>query len=227
MSTASATSPVWLFDLDNTLHNTSAHIFPHINVAMTRYIVEHLDIEPAEAEHLRVSYWHRYGATLLGLMRHHNTDPHHFLHHTHQFANLPAMLVFESELRGMLRRLPGRKVVVSNGPLAYVLAVLEEMGVLLCFDHVFGIEQMGLRPKPQAQAFRKVLGHLRVPASRCILVEDDRANLATAKKLGMRTVWVTRHGRHDSGKPPYVDVKLRSVLELGRRGMWRRPQPFV
>jgi putative hydrolase of the HAD superfamily len=25
------TSPVWLFDLDNTLHNASPHIFPHLN----------------------------------------------------------------------------------------------------------------------------------------------------------------------------------------------------
>lgn len=208
--------PIWLFDLDNTLHNTGAHIFPHINVSMTRYIVEHLDIEPAEAEHLRLHYWKRYGATLLGLMRHHNTDPHHFLHHTHQFANLPAMMVFENELRGMLRKLPGRKVVVSNGPIAYVLAVLEEMGVLLQFDHVFGIEQLGLHPKPLPQAFRTVLKRLRAPASRCILVEDDVANLRTAKRLGMRTVLVSGFAARSHGRPTHVDARIRSVLELPR-----------
>ena len=26
---------VWLFDLDNTLHDASPHIFPHINRSMT------------------------------------------------------------------------------------------------------------------------------------------------------------------------------------------------
>ena len=209
--------PIWLFDLDNTLHNTSAHIFPRINVAMTEYIVEHLQITPEEADKLRVSYWHRYGATLLGLMRHHNTDPHHFLHHTHQFADLPQLVVFERELRGMLRKLPGRKVVISNGPLAYVLSILEEMRVLMQFDKVLGIEQMGLHPKPQLRAFRAALHTLRVPATRCILVEDSLENLRAAKALGMRTVWISRN----AGKPAYVDVKLRSVLELGRAAFHR------
>ena len=37
-----AASPVWLFDLDNTLHNASAHIFPHINRSMTAYLERHL-----------------------------------------------------------------------------------------------------------------------------------------------------------------------------------------
>ena len=29
---------VWLFDLDNTLHNATPHIFPHINRSMRQYI---------------------------------------------------------------------------------------------------------------------------------------------------------------------------------------------
>ena len=31
-------APVWLFDLDNTLHNASPHIFPHINRSMSLYL---------------------------------------------------------------------------------------------------------------------------------------------------------------------------------------------
>ena len=29
---------VWIFDLDNTLHNATPHIFPHINSSMTAYL---------------------------------------------------------------------------------------------------------------------------------------------------------------------------------------------
>ena len=60
-------TPVWLFDLDNTLHNASPHIFPHINRSMTRYLEQHLGLTLDEANALRMQYWHRYGATMLGL----------------------------------------------------------------------------------------------------------------------------------------------------------------
>jgi hypothetical protein len=112
-----ATSRVWLFDLDNTLHNATPHIFPHINRSMVSYIREHLSVDEGEATRLRQEYWQRYGATLLGLMRHHGTDPHHFLRHTHQFPDLKHMLVLERGLKAMLLRLPGRKFVFSNAPL--------------------------------------------------------------------------------------------------------------
>ena len=65
----------WIFDLDNTLHNASPHIFPHLNRSMTEYLERHLDLDTEEAGRLRRHYWKRYGATLLGLMRHHAIDP--------------------------------------------------------------------------------------------------------------------------------------------------------
>ena len=115
---------VWVFDLDNTLHNASPHIFPHINRAMTAYLQTYLGLNEAEAGELRRHYWQRYGATLIGLMRHHATDPRHFLHATHDFPELGKMLVYEPGLRATLRRLPGRKLVFSNAPVHYSLAVL-------------------------------------------------------------------------------------------------------
>ncbi len=64
----------WIFDLDNTLHNATPHIFPHINRSMTAYLQEHLQLDEAEANDLRMHYWQRYGATLSGLIRHHGTE---------------------------------------------------------------------------------------------------------------------------------------------------------
>jgi len=204
--------PVWLFDLDNTLHNTSAHIFPRINAAMTAYIAELLQMDMQAANALRLRYWRRYGATLTGLIRHHDADPHHFLHHTHQFPDLHQLLVFERALHGMLRRLPGRKIVVSNGPQAYVNAVLTQMKITSLFERICGVEQLRLQPKPAPRGFRHLLHTLGVPATQCILVEDSLENLRAAKALGMRTVWISRM----HGKPAYVDVKLRSILALRR-----------
>ena len=106
----------WIFDLDNTLHNATPHIFPHINQAMTSYLQTHLGLDEHAAGALRRHYWMRYGATLIGLMRHHGTDPDHFLRETHRFDDLEAMVIRGPLLRRVLARLPGRKFVFSNAP---------------------------------------------------------------------------------------------------------------
>ena len=213
---------MWLFDLDNTLHDATPHIFPHINRAMATYIRHHLGVDDDEATRLRLDYWQRYGATLLGLMRHHGTDPQHFLRHTHDFPDLKQMLVFERGLNAMLRRLPGRKILFSNAPLAYSQAVLELVGVRHRFAALYSVERIRFQPKPSAAGFRHLLRSERLAPQRCIMVEDSLANLKTAKHLGMKTVWISDSTR----QPPWLDLRLRSVLELPRH--WQRlhwPQP--
>jgi putative hydrolase of the HAD superfamily len=209
-------APVWLFDLDNTLHNATPHIFPHINRGMTEYLAENLGVPLDEANRLRLDYWQRYGATLSGMMRHHGTDPHHFLWHTHQFEQLDKMVVFERGLRAMLRRLPGRKIVFSNAPRHYAEAILDILGVRQMFDAVYAIEHLRFRPKPEIQGFLQLLRSERLAASRCIMVEDNAENLRTAKALGMKTVLVVGTGG-TMRSPAWVDLRLKSVLELPRR----------
>lgn len=203
-------SRVWIFDLDDTLHNASAHIFPHINREMTHYLMTHLDLDEAAACALRRHYWEKYGATLHGLMRHHGTDPHHFLHHTHQFADLPAMVLQAHGLRDMLARLPGRKVVFTNAPMAYARQVLDLLRIRHCFEHVFSIESTRFQPKPARAGFMRLLSRIKVPAARCVMVEDSLPALKTARQLGMKTVFITPRAR----RPSFVDVRLNSVLAL-------------
>lgn len=200
----------WIFDLDNTLHNATPHIFPHINRAMTAYLQTHLGLEEAAAGELRRHYWQRYGATLLGLMRHHDTDPQHFLWDTHQFPDLERMLVREPLLRTTLRRLPGRKFVFSNAPVHYSRAVLRALSIADLFDDVFSIEQARYRPKPDSYGFLRLCRANHLRPQRCIMVEDTADNLKTAKRLGMKTVWVTRGGR----APGYVDANITSLRQL-------------
>ena len=205
----------WLFDLDNTLHNASAHIFPHISRAMMAYMCEHLKIDEGEATRLRQTYWQRYGATLLGLMRHHDVDPRHFLHHTHQFPDLPKIVIAERSLKAMLHRLPGLKIIFSNAPKKYADAVLAATGIRHCFDAVYAVERLRFEPKPAIGGFLRLLHDEKLDPRACVMVEDTLANLVTAKRLGMKTVWVSTCTR----RPPCVDVRLASVLDLpGRLG---------
>ena len=201
---------VWIFDLDNTLHNAVPHIFPHINRSMTAYLQQHLELDERAANELRMHYWQRYGATLSGMVRHHATNPDHFLWHTHQFPKLPQMVLCEPRLRPVLKKLPGRKLVFSNAPQHYAHAVLKLLRIHDLFDDVFAIEHARYQPKPQLHGFLRLISKHRLNPSCCVMVEDSMDNLQTAKRLRMKTVWVT----NASTFPGYVDVKIRDVMQL-------------
>jgi putative hydrolase of the HAD superfamily len=213
VASAMTSNVTWIFDLDNTLHNATPHIFPHINRAMTAYLQQHLQLDETAAGELRRHYWQRYGATLLGLMRHHATDPGHFLWHTHQFPDLKRMVVREPLLRHALRRLPGRKFVFSNAPVHYAQAVLRAIGVSEVFDAVFSIESVRFRPKPDVYGFLRLCRTHHLRPRRCIMVEDSLENLRTAKRLGMKTVWVSAAER----VPGYVDARVTGITQLSNR----------
>lgn len=211
LTTPSRTAaPVWIFDLDNTLHDATAHVFPHLNRSMTAYLERHLGLDTDGANALRIQYWHRYGATLLGLIRHHAVDPHHFLRETHAFPELRRAVLRHPLLRSVLTRLPGRKLVFSNAPVHYSRAVLQLLRVEDLFDDVFTIEHTRFRPKPDPAGFRRLLRKHRVHPRVCIMVEDTLVNLKAAKRLGMKTVWVGPSVR----VPAHVDVSIRILAEL-------------
>lgn len=226
-----ASSPIWIFDLDDTLHHASAHTFPVIDAAMTRYMTQALDVDEALANELRQVYWRRYGATLLGLMRHHRVAPDHFLHHTHVLPGLEASARRAHRDARLLARLPGLRVVFSNGPTRYAERVLRALGLRQAFHAVFGIEHMRAfghwRPKPDPRMLRMWLARMGWAPSRCTLVEDSLANLRSARRLGLRTVWMQgylprpaqggaagRVKRHQ--KPACVCARILSLRDLNR-----------
>jgi putative hydrolase of the HAD superfamily len=226
-----------LFDLDNTLHDASHAIFPAISANMNTYIARVLGdgITPASkaaVDAARLGYWKRYGATLLGMIRHHGVSAADFLHVTHDIGALDKLVRAEKGLGTLLRRLPGRKILLTNAPTRYSTEVMRHLGLSRHFAHHIAIEHMHvhrqLRPKPSNLMLRRLLRKHGVAARRCILVEDTLANLKSASRLGLRTVWVTQYLRMSDpiGKaalprtlkrPGYVDVKVKSVRQLPAR----------
>ncbi len=239
----------WLIDLDNTLHNASHAIFPDMHVKMNAYMAQVLGdgINPADevtVDAARSYYWKKYGATLVGLMKHHQVDPADFLHYAHQFENLPDMLRYEIGLAYLLKRLSGRKILFTNAPRHYAQQVLRHLGLQRHFDQHIAIESMRvhghLRPKPSRWLLKKMMAKWKLSASRCVLIEDTRGNLRTAKQMGMKTVWVTQYLNLSSQISPqaevqksaqnaalnfaqvnkrfarasYIDIKIRSIKQL-------------
>lgn len=206
--------PHWIFDLDNTLHDAEPLIFPEINRQMLAYIMHHLDLDEATADGLRGGYWVRYGATLSGLLRHHpEIDAEHFLRETHRLSHLMHLLRPMRGLYPTLRALPGRKILFTNGPRQYAQDILRKLGIVAMFDNVVAIQQAGFLPKPHAQGYRRILTRHRLAPEDCIMVEDTSANLATAKRLGMRTILIGRQRRGDA----MADLHVASLPELLRQ----------
>ena len=215
------TKRVWLFDLDNTLHNASHAAFAGIHQRMTDYMVRELGVTKAEADVLRRRYWQRYGATLLGLIRHHGVRAAHFLHDTHLLPGLEDRVHGHAADLKALARLRGRKVVLTNAPAAYTARVLGVLGIKRLFDGVVCIEDMHmfgqLRPKPDARMLRRLAARLRVPPWRCVLVEDTLEHQKSARRVGMQTVWMQGWTRR-AGDGPAVSTRLNMTpAYVGRR----------
>lgn len=205
-------SRVWIFDLDDTLHDASSHIFPVMNRAMTQYIMDTLTLDEPAAFKLRQHYWRVYGATLKGLMRHHGTDPYHFLQKTHALMDLETMVQQTRGLRHLITQLSGRKVVFTNAPMSYALRVLRTLGIDDMFETVFSVESTRFHPKPSVRGFKQLLKTIKAKASDCVMLEDNLPALMTAKRLGMKTVYVSKQLH----KPPYVNARISNILELTR-----------
>jgi len=188
---------------------------------MTSYVERHLQVDRTEADRLRRHYWLRYGATLLGLVRHHGVDPQHFLQETHDFEVVD-LLRAERGLGRLFARLPGRKVLLTNAPERYAKAVTRALAIDRHLGARYTIETMRLhgsfRPKPSRSMLRHMLARERVPKGRAVLVEDSAVNLRAARAVGFRTVLVTGHSRGPAGpaRGGYIGLRLRSVLELPR-----------
>lgn len=218
---------VWLFDLDNTLHDTSHAIFAQISLGMTAAVREALDCDEATAHQLRSRYWERYGATVIGMHRHHGVDPYKFLRRSHSF-DLKPLIRADKGLAHRIRQLPGRKVLVTNAPLHYAMGVLRHLGIHRAFDSFWALEQMRFhgefRPKPSPALLRHIMAREGAVPSRTVLVEDTLPNLRGARQAGLRTVHIFHPGTpfatQEKGRPLYVDLRVNSIADLLLR---RRP----
>ena len=204
---------VWIFDLDNTLHDARARIFPAMHDQINAFLRKHFGIDEAGANRMREHFWRTYGTTLNGLMRHHGVHPRHFLAETHVFPELADLVVHENALKHALERLGGTKIIFSNAPRHYVGQVLKAIGLARYFDAVYAIEDARYRGKPAMHGFHFLLRKHNLDPHRCAFIDDMLENLRTAHRLGMSTVWVSPVRKRVS----YVDARISSVTELPRR----------
>ncbi|TPG12034.1 pyrimidine 5'-nucleotidase [Sphingomonas oligophenolica] len=178
----------WIFDLDNTLYPAGTDLFARIEARMTAYVGRTLGIERDEAFRVQKGYFHRYGTTLTGLMADHGVDPHDFLAEVHDIEM--DVLDHDAPLVAAIARLPGRKLVFTNGDTPYALKVLDRLGLGDSFEGIHDIHAMGLVPKPDPSAYAGLCAAFDLDPAVSLFAEDMARNLAPAKAIGMTTLWV-------------------------------------
>lgn len=203
---------VLFFDLDNTLYSDRLGVVPRIDRRINQYLEVRVGIAPGRVDEIRRAFWAEHGTTLRGLMLRHSVDADDYLAYVHDIE-LADLLIPDPRLRQLLEELPGRRAVFSNASRAHARRVLDLLDLEGVFDDVIGLEDLGYVPKPAPEAFAFALERLRAEAARSALIDDLRPNLSAAKRLGMRTVWVSSTAETADAT---IDHVVTDVLEIRR-----------
>jgi len=198
----------WIFDLDNTLYPASADLFGLIDARMTGFIQELLGLGWDEARALQKDYFHNHGTTLSGLMAEHGVEPHAFLNYVHDIEM--DVLAEDRRLVEAIARLPGRKLIFTNGDEIYARRVLTKLGLGESFEAIHDIHACAYQPKPQAHAYQSMAEAFGIEPVESLFVEDMARNLKPAKAIGMTTVWVnngSEQGREADDRA-YIDYEI-------------------
>ncbi|MGN6585295.1 MAG: pyrimidine 5'-nucleotidase [Rhizobiaceae bacterium] len=197
----------WVFDLDNTLYPHHTNLFAQIDVRMTAFVAELLDLPPEEARKLQKEFYREYGTTLKGLMERYRIDPDDFLEKVHDIDYSvvePAPALGEA-----IKALPGRHFIFTNGSRSHAEQAARRLGVLDHFDDIFDIVAAGLTPKPDRQPYENFIALHRIVGANAVMFEDIGRNLLVPKALGMTTVLIVPN----NFEPTYAEIWERDEKE--------------
>lgn len=196
-----------IFDLDETLYAPETGLLAHIDRRIDQYLTKKLMLDGERITSLRKYYSQRFGTTLRGVKELHGIDPDEYCSYAYAVDH-GQFLTPDEDLGQMLRQIPAVKVIFSNSPVVHVEGVLRALGIRDCFRALYDIGFSNYLGKPDADAYRLVLNSLKVKGEECLFVDDQPANLKTAKRLGMTTVLI---GPEKKGE---ADFRIASVRQL-------------
>jgi len=219
VSTRSAQAPrgfgnieTWVFDLDNTLYPASPQSLAASDERIRAYVANFLKVSKDEAFRLQKDYYKRYGTTMRGMMTEHGMSPDDYLDFVHTIDHSP--LEPNPALGATLEKLPGCKLILTNGTRKHADAVMQKLDIHHHFEDVFDIAAANLDPKPLPQVYQRFLARHGVDPAKAAMFEDLARNLETPHALGMTTVLVVPEDQREvfreawelEGRDaPYVD----------------------
>jgi len=213
MTEALRNTACWIFDLDNTLYPAACNLFLQVDQRIQQFVMDLLKLEPDQARLVQKDYFHQYGTTLNGLIHHHGVEPGVYLDFVHDIDVTPVPP--SPGLDSVLARLPGRKLVYTNGSVPHADRVMERLGVSHHFDGIFDIVAADYVPKPDPGAYDEFVRRFGVAPEDSVMVEDIARNLAPAHALGITTVWLRsdHHWSGGSADDPHIDHVIDDLVD--------------
>jgi putative hydrolase of the HAD superfamily len=178
----------WVFDLDNTLYPHHLNLWQQVDDRIRSYIANFLGVTYEDAFRKQKDFYRRYGTTMRGMMTEHGMEPDDFLAYVHQIDHSP--VTPNPALGAALEKLPGRKLILTNGTRAHADAITRRLAVDRHFEDVFDIVAGELEPKPFPVTYDRFLARHGVDPARAAMFEDLARNLEVPHRLGMATVLV-------------------------------------
>jgi len=185
----------WVFDLDNTLYPHHVNLWQQVDARIGEFVAAWLKVSPEEARRIQKDYYLRYGTTMRGMMTEHGVHADDYLAYVHQIDHSP--LQPNPAMGAAIAKLPGRKLILTNGSTDHADKVLQRLGLAKHFEAVFDIIAAELEPKPAPQTYRKFLGDHGVDPAQAAMFEDLARNLVIPHQLGMTTVLVVPDGSRE------------------------------
>jgi len=185
----------WVFDLDNTLYPHHVNLWQQVDARIGEFISAHLKISAAQARVIQKDYYRRYGTSMRGMMTEHGVRADDYLAYVHRIDHSP--LEPNPAMGAAIGRLPGRKLILTNGSRAHAGEVLRRLGIDQHFEAVFDIVAAELEPKPAPRTYHRFLDTHGVNPARAAMFEDLARNLEVPHQLGMTTVLVVPDGTRD------------------------------
>jgi len=185
----------WIFDLDNTLYPAHLSVFPQVSARIRDYTARLLNLGHEEADRVQKGYYQQYGTTLRGLMTEHGISPDEFLEFVHDIDHSP--LEPNPALGAAIGRLPGRKLILTNGSRRHAENVVARLGLADHFEDIYDIVAADFVPKPDAETYARFVARHGVDPARAAMFEDLSRNLAVPHALGMHTVLVVPAGTRE------------------------------
>ena len=202
----------WIFDLDNTLYPAESNLFDQVATKIGIFVSENLKLDIASAKKEQKRLYLSYGSTLSGLMKEYDIEPDYFLEYVHDIDY--SVLKKDAKLELLLSKLPGRKLVYTNGSKQHATNTIKRLGVEKSIDSIFDIADANFLPKPNSDSMLKFVNKYKIEPSSALFAEDIATNLKPAALIGMTTLLIkTNNIWANKGEMSYVHNTTTSLVE--------------
>ncbi|MDR2181799.1 MAG: HAD-IA family hydrolase [Treponema sp.] len=203
-----------LFDLDNTLYPASLGLEKAVNRRVNEYIAAMLGLPLEDAWALRAERIKArgYGTTIEWLAAEKQFDHtrlEEYFAYIHPLDDAEPLSP-DPALRSLLLSFKRPMAIMTNSPREHAERVLDRLALRDLFTSIFDIRYNGLKGKPCADAFNRVLKAAGTTARNCLFVDDSYPYVEGYRRLGGSGVLIDELDEH----PDFPAPRIRALEEL-------------